>query len=113
MITYDESHDLKILCLKKLGLGVALYFSPLIIPVLWAAGGWTGPFGSLIGAMLMLGLRFSSYFMWASATVNLAQSKRQSSWWGLLGLVPIIGQLIVLCLPDRSREMTYTVNRLA
>lgn len=80
MITYGESHDLKILCLKKFGLGAALYFAPLVVPFIWATGDWTGSFGSLVGAMLMLGLRFSGYFMWASATVNLVQSKRQNPW---------------------------------
>lgn len=112
MITYDEAYDLKVLCLKKLILGIALYFSPIVVLSVVAIAGITHPIALLLGAAIALSLRVAAFAIWGSGTMNLAQSKGHSPWWGLSGMIPLVGIPIVLLLPDWNRDPRITVSRL-
>jgi hypothetical protein len=50
-------------------------------------------------------------FVWGCC--HYAKTKGYSAWWGLLGLLSIIGLFIVFCFPNRDRErVTYEGGQL-
>lgn len=52
-------------------------------------------------AVIVLALSFGA---WTYGAVNYAYSKGYSRWWGLMGLLAVVGVLILMCFPDRRRQ---------